>query len=274
MRTSLHSYSQFDDLLRESSWLDKMQGITAHLKCWNCWKGEMQSWYRNPSWHRRSILRRIWNLWFSIRVIFSTGANFSVSTQLCWKVAASILPYFVLLHVFLEPWIFWILAPSTHTPEANSANVWGLGLGVSISRFESLASKSAEIVGFPSQAFGGPQVPRQRLETFWSTSLLTQILSSLAWKVLTKGWWWQGVGVSSGFMVASWSSIMGSTGKACDEDHSARRRHSKIKLLGHSFGTHNLYSLCQLNGTRMIVVLPTSTYTEMVLKKKHTSALT
>ena len=43
-------------------------------------------------------------------------------------------------------------------------------------------------------------------------------------------------------MVASWCSVVGSTGKACGEDHSARRRHSKIKLLGHSFGTHYLYS--------------------------------
>ena len=31
---------QFDHLLGGSSWLDKMQGITAHLKCGNCWKGE------------------------------------------------------------------------------------------------------------------------------------------------------------------------------------------------------------------------------------------
>ena len=39
-------------------------------------------------------------------------------------------------------------------------------------------------------------------------------------------------------MVASWSSVVGSTWKACRE----RRRHSKIKLLGHSFGTHYLSS--------------------------------
>ena len=26
----------------ESSWLNKMQGLTAHLKCWNCWKREIQ----------------------------------------------------------------------------------------------------------------------------------------------------------------------------------------------------------------------------------------
>ena len=189
--STLPMLPQCDHLLRESFWLDKMQGITAHLKCWNCWKGEMQPWYRNPSWHRRPILRRIWNLWFSTRVIFSTDTNFSVSTQLCWKVAASIFPVYCFVYFFGS--LFRILAPSTHTPEANSAN-FEASASASISGFGSLASKSAEIVDFLHRLLG-PQVARQMLETFWSTSLLTQILSSLAWKVLTKGWWWQGVGV-------------------------------------------------------------------------------
>ncbi len=33
---------QLNYLLGESSWLDKMQSVAAHLKCWNCWKGEIQ----------------------------------------------------------------------------------------------------------------------------------------------------------------------------------------------------------------------------------------
>jgi len=107
---------QFDHLLRESSWLDKMQGITAHLKCWNCWKGEMQSWYRNPSWHRRSILRRIWNLGFSTRVNFSTAADFSVSMQI-WKVTVSILQFYCSMFFRgLGSSGFWHLPPKPRKP--------------------------------------------------------------------------------------------------------------------------------------------------------------
>ena len=80
--------------LGESSWLDKMQNVTAHLNCWNGWKREIQSWYRNSSWHRRPIFRHISEFGFSTRVNFSTGANFSVSMQICWKVTASILPVY------------------------------------------------------------------------------------------------------------------------------------------------------------------------------------
>ena len=80
--------------LGESSWLDKMQNVTAHLNCWNGWKREIQSWCRNPSWHRRPIFRHISEFGFSTRVNFSTGANFSVSMQICWKVTASILPVY------------------------------------------------------------------------------------------------------------------------------------------------------------------------------------
>ena len=92
---STHAFvRQLDHLLGESSWLDKMQSVTAHLKCWNGWKREIRSWYRNPSWHRRPIFRHISEFGFSTRVNFSTGANFSVSMQIGWKVSASILPVY------------------------------------------------------------------------------------------------------------------------------------------------------------------------------------
>ena len=60
----------------------------------------------------------------------------------------------------------------------------------------------------------------------------------------------------SEFMVASWSSVIGSgTGKACGKDHLVRSKRrfksskqkdtdpAQINLLGHSFGTHYLYTV-------------------------------
>ena len=75
-----------------------MQSVTAHLKC--C-KGRYNNDTHIDIGDAKSDVSRIWDFQ---HVSFSTGASFSFSMQICWKVPASILPV-VALH-FSSRYVF------------------------------------------------------------------------------------------------------------------------------------------------------------------------